>query len=76
MSSRLFFFLEKYWYVFFLSSLIPFLPSSLPVNPKMASLNYVWKQVSISNAFGLVDNAILDLHNSSYPAQPHSLIAN
>ena len=29
-----------------------------------------------TSAFGLVDNTLLDLLNSSYPTQLHSLIAN
>ena len=35
------------------------------------------RRVLSTSAFGLsVDNTLLDLQNSSYPTQPHSIIAN
>ena len=34
------------------------------------------RRVLSTVAFGLRDNTLLDLWNSSYPTQPHSIIAN
>ena len=33
------------------------------------------RRVLSTSAFGLCDNTLLDLLNSSYPTQPHSVIA-
>ena len=36
----------------------------------------IWRILQISEPSASVDNTLLDLQNSSYPTQPHSIIAN